>query len=54
MAVEKQIDRDTVLKAKVTYTGDADVALKTSLSPGVDVTFCFGMELLEWSMANRK
>ena len=54
VAVEKYIDSNSVLKAKLKHTGDADVALTTSLSPGVDLTLCFGMELAEWSMNNLK
>lgn len=47
--MEKAINKDSLFKLKVKGFTEADIALKTKLSQGLDVTFCAGMELHEHS-----
>ena len=37
---------------KLKDSGDTDCAVTTSLAPGIDVTFCFGLELFEQTKEN--
>ena len=47
VAAEKRVNEATVLKCKVQSDGDLDLALKTELIPGLQVTLCAGMALNE-------
>ena len=47
MTLERQIDRDSDVKVRFKDNGEIDGAVTTKLSPGVDVTFCFGLDIFE-------
>lgn len=46
-AMEKAINKDSSFKLRVKGFTDLDMALKTKLSQGLEVTFCTGMSLDE-------